>query len=157
MGHSGWQISWQNSPTDTDPHQFEPLLPSAARIEPLLAKAHDLSRLTTLLAGTRVPPELRCLLRNMNSYYTMTTRRSRSLHSDDWCMRAPTLALWAGSIRREAATCSCVSDWAYQLARSLIVGPHSQDTNDPFLGEYLIHNAVLNVDAARVSTSEVSN
>ena len=54
----------------TDPHQFEPLLPSAARIEPLLTKAHDLSRLATLLAGTRVPPELRGLLRSMNSYYT---------------------------------------------------------------------------------------
>lgn len=54
----------------SDPHQFEPLIPSDARLEPLLAKAHDLSRLATLLAGTRVPPELRALLRNMNSYYT---------------------------------------------------------------------------------------
>lgn len=54
----------------TAPHQFEPLLPSDARIEPLLAKAHDLSRAATLLAGTRVPPELRSLLRSMNSYYT---------------------------------------------------------------------------------------
>ena len=52
------------------PHQFEPLLPSDARMEPLLAKAHDLSRSATLLAGTRVPPELRLLLRSMNSYYT---------------------------------------------------------------------------------------
>jgi Fic family protein len=32
--------------------------------------AHDLSRAATLLAGTRVPPELRSLLRSMNSYYT---------------------------------------------------------------------------------------
>lgn len=54
----------------TEPHQFEPLLPSDARIEPLLAKAHDLSRLATTLAGTRAPPELRSLLRSMNSYYT---------------------------------------------------------------------------------------
>ncbi|WP_462386820.1 Fic family protein [Acidovorax sp. Q11] len=52
------------------PHQFEPLLPSDARMEPLLTKAHDLSRAATLLAGTRVPPELRTLLRSMNSYYT---------------------------------------------------------------------------------------
>ncbi|TXT40932.1 MAG: filamentation induced by cAMP protein fic [Comamonadaceae bacterium] len=51
-------------------HQFEPLLPSEARMEPLLAKAHDLSRAATLLAGTRVPPQLRELLRSMNSYYT---------------------------------------------------------------------------------------
>ncbi|MDB5858818.1 MAG: filamentation induced by cAMP protein Fic [Ramlibacter sp.] len=52
------------------PHQFEPLLPSGARMEPLLAKAHDLARQATTLAGTRVPPELRSLLRSMNSYYT---------------------------------------------------------------------------------------
>jgi Fic family protein len=52
------------------PHQFEPLLPSDARMEPLLSKAHDLARAATLLAGTRVPPELRELLRSMNSYYT---------------------------------------------------------------------------------------
>lgn len=54
----------------TEPHQFEPLLPSQAHIEPLLTKAHDLSRLATLLAGTRAPPELHRLLRSMNSYYT---------------------------------------------------------------------------------------
>lgn len=52
------------------PHQFEPLLPSDARMEPLLSKAHDLARAATLLTGTRVPPELRELLRSMNSYYT---------------------------------------------------------------------------------------
>jgi len=50
--------------------QFEPLMPADARIEPLLAKAHDLSRAATLLAGRRVPTELRSLLRSMNSYYT---------------------------------------------------------------------------------------
>jgi Fic family protein len=54
----------------TEVHQFEPLLPSNTRMEQLLAKAHDLSRLATTLAGTRVPSELRSLLRNMNSYYT---------------------------------------------------------------------------------------
>lgn len=54
----------------TSPHQFEPLMPADARIEPLLTKAHDLSRLATALAGTRVPPELRSMLRSMNSYYT---------------------------------------------------------------------------------------
>lgn len=47
-------------------HPFEPLMPAEARIEPLLAKAHDLSRLATRLSDTRVPPELR----SMNSYYT---------------------------------------------------------------------------------------
>lgn len=54
----------------TDPVQFEPLLPSEARLEPLLAKSHALLRQATRLAGTRVPPELRNLLRSMNSYYT---------------------------------------------------------------------------------------
>jgi hypothetical protein len=46
------------------------LLPSESSIGPLLAKAHDLSRLATPVASTRVPPELRTLLRSMNSYYT---------------------------------------------------------------------------------------
>ena len=54
----------------SQPHQFEPLMPADARMEPLLAQAHDLARAATLLAGTRVPPELQTLLRSMNSYYT---------------------------------------------------------------------------------------
>lgn len=54
----------------SQPHQFEPLLPAEARLAPLLAKAHDLSRAATRLAGVPVPPELRTLLRSMNSYYT---------------------------------------------------------------------------------------
>ncbi|WP_237219051.1 Fic family protein [Rhodoferax aquaticus] len=45
-------------------------MPADSRMEPLLAKAHDLSRTATLLTGTRVPPELRALLRSMNAYYT---------------------------------------------------------------------------------------
>jgi Fic family protein len=52
------------------PHQFEPLLPTETSIGPLLAKAHDLSRLAAPIASTRVLPELRTLLRSMNSYYT---------------------------------------------------------------------------------------
>ena len=54
----------------TEPHQFEPLLPLDGRMEPLLAKAHDLSRKATTLAGTPAPPELHRLLRSMNSYYS---------------------------------------------------------------------------------------
>lgn len=54
----------------SQPYQFEPLMPSSARMEPLLAKAHDLARAATLLAGTAVPAELRDLLRAMNSYYS---------------------------------------------------------------------------------------
>ena len=52
------------------PHQFEPLLPSLAKQEPLLAKAHDLARSATQLAGLPIAPGLRELLRGMNSYYT---------------------------------------------------------------------------------------
>ena len=59
--------TWQNKGMYTEPHQFDPLLPSDARIAPLLTKAHDLSLLATLLSGTRVPLELRSLLRSMNS------------------------------------------------------------------------------------------
>jgi Fic family protein len=51
-------------------HQFEPLLPGPARQEPLLAKAADLARAATQLAGQPVAGELRALLRGMNSYYT---------------------------------------------------------------------------------------
>lgn len=58
------------APCTPNPVQFEPLLPLEACMEPLLAKAHDLSRAATLPAGTRVLPELRRLLRSMNSYYT---------------------------------------------------------------------------------------
>lgn len=54
----------------SQPHQFEPLMPADARMEPLLAQAHDLARAATLLAGTRVPPELQTLLRSVNAYYT---------------------------------------------------------------------------------------
>lgn len=52
------------------PHQFEPLLPAAKQQEPLLAKAHDLARAATQLAGRPTAPELTTLLRGMNSYYT---------------------------------------------------------------------------------------
>jgi Fic family protein len=54
----------------TEPHQFEPLMPSDAHMGALLSKAGDLARAATVLAGKRVPPELRTLLRSMNSYYT---------------------------------------------------------------------------------------
>jgi Fic family protein len=52
------------------PHQFEPLMPSEQRAEPLLVKAHDLARVAGRLAGIPIALELRRLLRAMNSYYT---------------------------------------------------------------------------------------
>jgi len=52
------------------PHQFEPLLPSEAAQQPLLAQAHDLSRAALKLAGGPAPSGLRGLLRGMNSYYS---------------------------------------------------------------------------------------
>ena len=51
-------------------HQFEPLMPSEATQQPLLAQAHDLARAALQLTGTPVPGELRRLLRGMNSYYS---------------------------------------------------------------------------------------
>lgn len=58
------------SPLYDQPHQFEPLLPSAKRQEPLLAKAHDLALSASSLAGQPMAAELRGLLRAMNSYYS---------------------------------------------------------------------------------------
>lgn len=52
------------------PHQFEPLLPRAAQLEPLLAQAHDLSRAALAIAAQPLPDEMRGLLRAMNSYYS---------------------------------------------------------------------------------------
>jgi Fic family protein len=52
------------------PYQFEPLLPGYTRLDPLLSQAHDLALAATALSSTQVPPELRILLRSMNSYYT---------------------------------------------------------------------------------------
>ena len=60
----------QTFPLYDAPHQFEPLLPTPARQAPLLAKAHDLARAATALAGRPIPGELRGLLRAMNSYYS---------------------------------------------------------------------------------------
>ncbi|MEO6278900.1 Fic family protein [Roseateles sp.] len=52
------------------PHQFEPLLPCEAALEPLLAQAHDLNKEALGLVGQPAPDELRGLLRAMNSYYS---------------------------------------------------------------------------------------
>ena len=45
-------------------------MPSDRSIEPLLSKAGDVARAATALTGKQVPPELRVLLRSMNSYYS---------------------------------------------------------------------------------------
>ena len=52
------------------PAQMEPLLPGERPLAPLLEQAHDLQREALRLAGTSAPPELRVLLRAMNSYYS---------------------------------------------------------------------------------------
>jgi Fic family protein len=54
----------------SSPHQFEPLMPSPAAQEPLLAKAHDLALAASTLANHPIAQHLRGLLRVMNSYYT---------------------------------------------------------------------------------------
>lgn len=40
---------------------------------------------------------------------------------------------------------------------SLIVCPHAQDTNRFLSGKYLVHKAVLNIYAARVSAGKITN
>jgi hypothetical protein len=57
-----------------DPVQMEPLLPSERTLAPLLEQAHDLQRAALTLSGTSAPPELRLLLRAMNSYYNNKMR-----------------------------------------------------------------------------------
>ena len=55
------------------PHQFEPLMPEAPQMGPLLERASDLTRAATALgtvSGSAAQLELRALLRSMNSYYT---------------------------------------------------------------------------------------
>ncbi len=57
----------------THPAQMEPLLPSEARLAPVLERAHDLIRKADRLAGwpcTGGQSGLRQLLRAMNSYYS---------------------------------------------------------------------------------------
>ena len=56
-----------------DPVQMEPLLPSEARLAPVLERAHDLIRQADALAGWTEPSALTGLgqlLRSMNSYYS---------------------------------------------------------------------------------------
>ncbi len=40
---------------------------------------------------------------------------------------------------------------------SLIVSPHTQDTNRFLFGKYLVHNAVLNIDTARVGARKIAD
>ncbi len=53
-----------------DPSQMEPLLPSEGQLGPLLERASDLQRAVPDLAASGALPELRKLLRAMNSYYS---------------------------------------------------------------------------------------
>ena len=73
-----------------NPAEMEPLLPSERLLAPLLEQAHDLQRAALRLSGATTPPELRVLLRAMNSYYsnkiegqhTLPIDIERALHND---------------------------------------------------------------------------
>ncbi|ROZ66236.1 Fic family protein [Ramlibacter sp. WS9] len=65
-----------------DPTQMEPLLPGERLLAPLLEQAHDLQREALRLAGTGAPPELRVLLRAMNSYYSNRIEGQHTLPID---------------------------------------------------------------------------
>jgi Fic family protein len=67
------------------PHQFEPLLPGAVEIGPLLERASDLTRAAAALGSSTVvtlQPTLRELLRSMNSYYTQHIEGEHTRPSD---------------------------------------------------------------------------
>ena len=67
------------------PHQFEPLLPSPAKMGPLLERASDLARAAAVLGSSAMPAanlELRRLLRSMNSYYTNRIEGEHTRPSD---------------------------------------------------------------------------
>jgi len=65
-----------------DPAQMEPLLPGERALAPLLEQAHDLQREALRLAGTSAPPDLRVLLRAMNSYYSNKIEGQHTLPID---------------------------------------------------------------------------
>ena len=67
------------------PHQFAPLMPSDAKVGPLLELASDLTREATRLGSTTLPAvrdELQQLLRSMNSYYTNRIEGEHTRPSD---------------------------------------------------------------------------
>lgn len=66
-------------------HQFEPLMPAAGALGPLLERASDLSRAATALgtvSGQTAQLELRALLRSMNSYYSNRIEGEHTRPSD---------------------------------------------------------------------------
>lgn len=68
----------------SQPHQFEPLLPREAALEPLLAKAHTLLTLAHQVTGRADPSVIKPLsqlLRGMNSYYTNKIEGQHTLPS----------------------------------------------------------------------------
>lgn len=67
------------------PHQFEPLMPEAHKLGPLLELASDLAGPAMSLgssAASAAQVELRALLRNMNSYYTNRIEGEHTRPSD---------------------------------------------------------------------------
>lgn len=67
------------------PQHFEPLMPGALKLEPLLELAGDLVRESASLGAAAAPAarsELRALLRSMNSYYTNRIEGEHTRPSD---------------------------------------------------------------------------
>lgn len=67
------------------PHQFEPLMPEASKLAPLLERASDLTKAATALGAASdgaAQLELRALLRSMNSYYTNRIEGEHTRPSD---------------------------------------------------------------------------
>ena len=78
-------MNTQNIPQYDAPHQFEPLIPAEAVMQPLLERASDLTRAATArgtASGNVAQLALRSLLRSMNSYYTNRIEGEHTRPSD---------------------------------------------------------------------------
>jgi Fic family protein len=83
MAHTISQMDSQPIDHYDHPSHFEPLLPGAHLMGPLLERASDVTRAATALgASAGAQAELRALLRSMNSYYTNRIEGEHTRPSD---------------------------------------------------------------------------
>jgi Fic family protein len=123
------------------PHQFEPLLPSAAAAEPLLAKAHTLLTLAHQVTGradASVMQPLTTLLRGMNSYYTNKIEGQHTLPSqlesalkkqfstDADISRKQRMAMAHMAAEAWAETTYARADWRALLEPEVVCALHTQ-------------------------------
>jgi Fic family protein len=125
----------------SQPHQFEPLLPSALAAEPLLAKAHTLQKLAHQVTGRAHPSvmqPLSQLLRGMNSYYTNKIEGQHTLPSqlesalkkqfstDEEVSRKQRMAMAHMAAEAWAETTYANADWRELLQPEVVCALHEQ-------------------------------